>query len=106
MFRSFGFKWFNRIHKNKFIVSLFFVLKFNPSKEHRSSDVRGSNKSFSALNFKPWLTEALQKNGYKFQAKVQEATLPTVLTGHDVIIQVKILDFTVNFGLEFLTIEI
>ena len=56
--------------------------------EHRSSDVRGSNKSFTALHFKPWLTEALQKNGYRFQAKVQEATLPTVLTGHDVIIQV------------------
>jgi len=69
--------------------------------EHRSSDVRGSNKSFSALNFKPWLTEALQKNGYKFQAKVQEATLPTVLTGHDVIIQVKILDITETFGLNF-----
>ena len=82
----------------------FFILKFNPSIEHRSSDVRGSNKSFSALNFKPWLSEALQKNGYKFQAKVQEATLPTVLTGHDVIIQVKISDLNVNFGFGFLLV--
>ena len=61
----------------------------NAVSQFRSSDVCGNEKSFKNLNLKPWLAESLLKNGYRWQSKVQEATLPAALTGNDILIQVK-----------------
>jgi hypothetical protein len=55
----------------------------------RSGDVHGSNLSFEKLYLQDWLAKALAKNNYKWQSKLQEASLPSVLTGKDVVIQVK-----------------
>lgn len=55
----------------------------------RSGDVHGSNLSFEKLYLQDWLQIALTKNNYKWQSKLQEASLPSVLTGKDVVIQVK-----------------
>ena len=54
----------------------------------RSGDVHGSNLSFEQLYLKSWLMKALTKNNYTWQSKLQEAALPSVLTGKNVVIQV------------------
>ena len=55
---------------------------------YRTSDVCGNSPTFEHLQLKKWLNKSLSKNGYKWQSKVQEATLPAALTGNDIIIQV------------------
>ena len=57
--------------------------------EYRTDDVRGERRPFSVLQLKPWLSEKLKKSNYIWQSRVQEASLPKVLTGNDVIIQSK-----------------
>ena len=58
-------------------------------REYRTSDVCGNNHSFERLQLKEWLSKSLTKNGYKWQSRVQEATLPAAMTGNDIIIQVQ-----------------
>lgn len=57
-------------------------------RELRTGDVAGS-KAFSSLQLKNWLSKSLDKANYKWQSKIQEAALPSVLTNNDVIIQSK-----------------
>lgn len=57
--------------------------------EARSQDVIGSLKSFRDLHIEPRLCDALQKAGYSSPSPVQEAALPHVLAGTDVLVQAK-----------------
>lgn len=57
--------------------------------EARSQDVIGSLKSFRDLHIEPGLCDALQKAGYSSPSPVQEAALPHVLAGTDVLVQAK-----------------
>ena len=86
---------------NNFSLMLFMYRKFVPRMSSygkgqnalghlRSGDVHGSNLSFEKLYLQDWLAKALTKNNYKWQSKLQEASLPSVLTGKDVVIQVEI----------------
>ena len=76
-------------------------------REFRTSDVCGNFHSFEKLQLKDWLNKSLSKNGYKWQSRVQEATLPAALTGNDIIIQVEMsarqLSLLSNSGRNFCT---
>jgi len=58
--------------------------------EYRSEDVINRNgKGFESLQLKPWLNKNLKQSNYIFQSKIQESSLPAVLTGNDVIVESK-----------------
>ena len=74
------------------MVSEYFGCGHGAVGEFRTNDVISSDnsrKGFESLQLKSWLSQNLKRSNYVFQSKIQETSLPAVLTGNDVIVESK-----------------